>query len=1276
ALAHGQPGLVPLLLTRLAAVFFLLPPDVLRGFVPGRSANGTYAPAPLVSKTSTADPSGRMMARHVSVAVPSGETERWAQQSGTEPSAAGPPSLASSSGAEPVAGPLGAAGRGSAVAPPQPLRCSTTASSPAACHCGRRRRRIDHPPSRGAGPCRRSFRSRLGCRPGADDGFCRAPRSVAPGQALEVQGSRRSRSRRGVSQVDNQISTTRHASVVARSHSVHARRPAARPPPHGPPPHKEDADEEGASRPGPSPSVSLGPPGTTVVGRRKLRGKKKKKKAKEQRRDAPALDTGPVQTTPGFLASGNLDDSGNAVPRASSSQTTRMQSTQGTGRPSPSISIFTIAKVISVIRESQPQLIRLPPDGYWAANYSELSGLTDCGLLGALLIRVHYGFDENCEESFAGLDDASIQESLSKWFNTLVAISLSRFQRNTKLIPVYLERDIPHPLKQFYSGFEEEHDPKTWIALVFCKVVDRLISCDSFYKSKMLYQGVVNDVIRVLATLEQIHTNEDGIMRLNVNYDEYYPHDAMELLVDHEEFLKFTCKEMVRCCHTSKLDHGSDVERKFENAACYVRCILGYRAYCWKSHHDFNDRMFDIALLPTTGEGSIFIRDIIAILRAKSVQFDVREICLNILDRLVSCNCVDEKIIQDLVHLAGESKDRYPTEANLLILSRRGMADIAEVLYLLESIFESVGGNTHQGSVERRVGVAVKAGLLDVIIGFLSIIAENPKLQGIEYNEDALSAAYQALIHVEQVANKKKARVAIIDCQKAISEKLSSLRQLLWESDECDDVLDKLQSVLDEGLGPVARNCSVCSRILGSEDLMASWAPWKLYRETKKVYRTNLGMLEDHAKFMLGVWMNQGKEELVKAMEEAPAFPRARATVLTGCVSILKEKHDSDEWAQVSAMIIALYESNLVSKSDIGAGISSLAFSMLISNFSTRDSPRHRLPAYNSAPISSPDDDVTSRPRCRPAKETELEEMDGPSRRHLVDVEVDPPPPAGSVLDQALCVDVLKPAMDVDPAAVAAVVLEVELVGFLPDGVDPAAEGAAPTGAAQGGVRGRPPELRQLSLTVSLASCLPCSREGSALSSLCPPAVLHGVSTRPVKAQGKQAVSRIMARRQRRVGRGRSSRTPCLRRSRQDPSLSGGDPGAGPRVVAQSRGPPSCHCSTPGGVPPRSAPSCCGRLRRIDRPPSFMSRSGSPFLLILNGAGQQEARIAEFRLGLGGGGDTPSSRALLCSRILAPESIKGQGAQGAARAAGEVSSSIRSRRRLGYFFASLLDAKG
>ncbi|EJK46722.1 hypothetical protein THAOC_34597, partial [Thalassiosira oceanica] len=653
----------------------------------------------------------------------------------------------------------------------------------------------------------------------------------------------------------------------------------------------------------------------------------------EEEGEGAAADAGPVQISPDFLASGNLDDSGNAVPRAegrvlrdtdsSSRQTTRMHSTQGSGRPSPSISI-NMAKVMSVVRESQPHLIMLPPDGYWAVNDSELSGLTDCGLLGALLFRVHYGFDENCEESFAGLDDASIQQSLSKWFNTLISISLSRVQQKSMLIPKYLERyNIPHTLKQFYSGFEEEHDPKTWIALVFCKVADRLITCDSFYKSRMLYQGVVNDVIRVLASLEQMHNDEGGIMRLDIYYGESYPHDAMELLIDQEEFLKFTCKEIISCNHMLKLDNGSEMEDngsaegKFEDAACYVRCVLGYRVNCWKSHNELDEKMLDIAILPTTGEGSIFIRDIIAILRANTVQFDVREICFDIVDHLVSSNCVDEEIIQNLVHLAGESKDRFPTELNILLLSQRGTADITRVLHLFASIFESVGGNTHQGSVERRVGVAVKARLLDVIVGFLSIIAENPQLQAMEFTEDALNAATRVLSHAVKVANKKKARVAIIDCQADITRELSSLRQRLQESDECVFVLDKLQSVLDEGTGPVARTCSVCSKILCSAGHYG-------------VCAENRDMLEDLAKYMLGVWIDRGKEKLVKAMEETQILPRAGATVLSGCVRILLDTHDSNEWDQMSAMIIALFENNLVSKSNIVAGMVTLAFSVAV----------------------------------------------------------------------------------------------------------------------------------------------------------------------------------------------------------------------------------------------------------------------------------------------------------------------------------------------------------
>ncbi|EJK77545.1 hypothetical protein THAOC_00617, partial [Thalassiosira oceanica] len=647
---------------------------------------------------------------------------------------------------------------------------------------------------------------------------------------------------------------------------------------------------------------------------KKLRGKKKKK-AKEQRRDAQR----PVQMSPDFLAPGNLDDSGNAVPRAEG----RVVLPNIASSQMPTLNerlSFTknMNDIISVVCKSEPQLIKLPPDGYWAANDADLSELTELGLLGALLFRVHYGFDENCEESFAGLDDASIQESLSKWFNTLISISLSRVQQKSTLIPTLLEMVIPQP---FYFGVEEEHDPKTWIALVFCKVADRLITCDSFYKSKMLYQGVVNDVIRVLTSLEQMHNDEGGIMRLEVGVDEYYPHDAIELLVDHEEFLKFTCEEMVRRCQRTTLENGSAIEGKFKDAACYVRWILGYRVECWESHSDFNARMFDIALLPTTGEGSIFIRDIIAILRAKTALFDAQE-CFD-MDHLVRSNCVDEEIIQDLVHLAGESKDRFPTESNLLLLTRRETADITEVLYLLASVFDTSG----QGS------------------------PENPQLQGMKFTKDALGKAAKVLSQVEQVANKKKARIAIINCQADITRELGSLRELLQESDECNHVLDRLQSVLDEGLGPVARTCSVCSRILGSGAIfrcercgevycspVCQKVSWRAGHHSictvkrEKVYRTNQGMLVKHARYMLGVWIDQGEGELMKAMEEALVFPGARAAVITGCFRILHEKHDSNEWEQVSAMIIALYENNLVSKSDIGAKMSSLAFSGLISS--------------------------------------------------------------------------------------------------------------------------------------------------------------------------------------------------------------------------------------------------------------------------------------------------------------------------------------------------------
>ena len=98
----------------------------------------------------------------------------------------------------------------------------------------------------------------------------------------------------------------------------------------------------------------------------------------------------------------------------------------------------------------------------------------------------------------------------------------------------------------------------------------------------------------------------------------------------------------------------------------------------------------------------------------------------------------------------------------------------------------------------------------------------------------------------------------------------------------------------------------------------------------------------------------------------------------------------------------------------------------------------------------------------QPLEDVEQPDAERPARRHLVHVQVDPPPPVESVLDPAPGVDVLEPTVDVDAAAVAAVVLEVELVRgrvvhevvhvvVVPDGVDAVAEGAALVGAARAG---------------------------------------------------------------------------------------------------------------------------------------------------------------------------------------------------------------------------------
>lgn len=381
---------------------------------------------------------------------------------------------------------------------------------------------------------------------------------------------------------------------------------------------------------------------------------------------------------------------------------------------------------------------------------------------------------------------------------------------------------------------------------------------------------------------------------------------------------------------------GPGEESKFADAACYVRCILGYRVNCRESHDELDDRMLDLATLPTR-DGSIFVRDIIAILRARTFNFGAQDVCFDILDHLVSNNCVDEEIIQDLVYLARESMQDL----------QERKADITQVLSVFANVFQS--STKTQGSIERRVGVAVKAGLLDVILGFLRFVAENPQLQDFESTEDALSVASRVLEKVACVANRKKARIAIIACQGGVLRELSSLRQHFQaiQTRECVGVLNKLQSVLDEGTGPVARRCSVCSRILCSGAIFRcerccdvycspacqkkAWQAGHRSSCTKgrvKLCISNTSMLKRHTDYMLRMWIEHGESELVKAMEQALVFPRAGATVLSGCARILFVKlfdAGSIVWGQVGDMITTLYENKLVTKPDIDAGMVALA---------------------------------------------------------------------------------------------------------------------------------------------------------------------------------------------------------------------------------------------------------------------------------------------------------------------------------------------------------------
>ena len=276
-----------------------------------------------------------------------------------------------------------------------------------------------------------------------------------------------------------------------------------------------------------------------------------------------------------------------------------------------------------------------------------------------------------------------------------------------------------------------------------------------------------------------------------------------------------------------------------------------------------------------------------------------------------------------------------------------GKTDITQVLSVFANVFQS--SIKTQGSMERRVGVAVKAGLLDVILRSLSIVAETPRLHFLKNTQDALSAASRVLEKVAHVANRKKARIAIIACQGGVLRELSSLRQLFLANPhrECVDVLDRLQSVLDEGTGPVARRCSVCFKILCSGAIFRckrccdvycspacqkkAWQAGHRSRCTKgrvKLCISNSSMLKMHAKYMLRMWIEHGEEELLKAMEQVLVFPRAGATMLSGCARILFVKlYDAGSivWGQVSDMITALYENKLVTKPDIDAGMVALA---------------------------------------------------------------------------------------------------------------------------------------------------------------------------------------------------------------------------------------------------------------------------------------------------------------------------------------------------------------
>ena len=258
---------------------------------------------------------------------------------------------------------------------------------------------------------------------------------------------------------------------------------------------------------------------------KKLRGKQKKK-AKKQRENASAVGSDPVQTAYEVEARRR-----HTVPVLTSVS-------EAAASALLARTAWEAKQKVASIVECEASLIKVPLE----LDGDELSTLMDFGLLGALLFRVHYGFDEKCEGPFASRE-ADIQQSLSTWFDLLSTISLRAPVKKTKLIPQYLESVIPQP---FYFGSDEEHDPKTWIAQVFYKVVDRLVTCNTFYKSKRLHQIAFGGVLCVLATLEEVVDEDGAVIRLHIVHDgDRYPKDAIQLMDECEELLKLTCKEMM-----------------------------------------------------------------------------------------------------------------------------------------------------------------------------------------------------------------------------------------------------------------------------------------------------------------------------------------------------------------------------------------------------------------------------------------------------------------------------------------------------------------------------------------------------------------------------------------------------------------------------------------------------------------------------------------------------------------------------------------------------------